>query len=214
MRILLVDDHPMVRAGLRAVLRNRLPVARIAEAGTGAEALSRARTWKPDLVLLDLNLPGMNGLDVSRRLRAVAESMRVLIVAAEVNPWTVREALAAGASGYLVKTCAVDELRTAIRSIMDGRVYLCHEAEAVLRQADPECAVPPAEPPGVAVLSRREQQVLQRIAIGQTTIGIAADLHVSPKTIEAHRRHVMIKLGLDNVAALTRYAIRHGLIPA
>ena len=212
MRILLVDDHPMVREGLRAAISRFSPAALIVEAGTSAEALKQAASLRPHLNIIDINLPDLNGLELARRLRAIDRRTKILFLAAEADPWTVHEALSVGACGYLTKTNAAQKLYEAIRSVMTGKLFLCDDAAAALRRAE-EAGPMASEPPGTAILSHRERDVLKLIAEGQTTKAIALELKISPKTVETHRQHIMRKLRLDNVANLTYYAIRHGLRP-
>ncbi len=210
-RVLLVDDHPLVRDGLRAVLGRAVPEARLEEAGSGPEALEKIATHRPHLVLLDVNLPGMNGLDLAREIRAADRRIKLLMVAADVDPWTVQEALAAGASGFVAKTRSATCLAEAVLAVLSGREFLCEESHAALQRARQHMG-PAHEPPGPAVLSRREREVLRCLAHGENTKSIAALLQISPKTVETHRQHIMRKLGTNNVAVLARYAIRHGLM--
>jgi DNA-binding NarL/FixJ family response regulator len=212
MRVLLVDDHPIMRDGLRAAISRLFPATLFIEAGTSAEALKQATSLRPHLSILDINLPDLNGLELARRLRASCRRTKILFLAAEADPWTVREALSLGACGYLIKTSAAQKLHEAIRSVMTGNIFLCDDAAAALRRAEQTGPAAP-EPPGLAILSRREQEVLKLIAEGRTTKAIALEMKISPKTVETHRQHIMGKLRLDNVAGLTYYAIRHGLRP-
>ena len=208
-RVLLVDDHPMVRTGIRAALRHHLPHMRVEEAGSAAEALEKLAGFRPDLAVLDVNLPGMNGLDLARQIRAQSRLVKVLMVAAEADPWTVSEALQAGASGFVAKTNSADLLPRAIVAVLAGEVFLCPDSRAAWQRAERREA---KDPPGPAVLSSREREVLRHLAAGESTKSSAALLQISPKTVETHRQNIMRKLGLQSIAALTRYAIRHGLI--
>jgi DNA-binding NarL/FixJ family response regulator len=210
LRVLLVDDHPILRDGLRAALGALMPGCRISEAGTGPEALAQVEAWEPCLVLVDVNLPGMNGLTLTRQIRARPNPPEVLMVAGEADPWTVHEALQAGASGFLGKTRAAQQLADAIRVVLAGGRFLCDDSAAALRRVE-DSGQTGLDPPGPASLSPREREVLKRLAQGHTTKTIALELRVSPKTIETHRVHLQRKLRLDNLAALTRYAIQHGL---
>lgn len=210
-RVLIVDDHPLIRDGLRAVLERHGAGFHLTEAGTAAEALALAMQIRPQLVLLDINLPGMNGLDLIQRLRKQQPQARLLVIAGEADPWTVREAMAGGASGFLAKANTAGHLLAAIRAVQCGGQYLCPDARAAWEAAPPASA-PASEPPGPAALSRREIEVLKRIALGETTQSIALALGISPKTVESHRRNILRRLRLQSVQDLTRYAIRHGLI--
>jgi DNA-binding NarL/FixJ family response regulator len=210
-RLLLVDDHPLVRSGLRAALMMALPKASIEEAGTSAEALHQLEIHRPHLVLLDVNLPGVNGLELARQIRSADRQVKILMVAGEADPWTVREALDAGALGFVAKTSSSLCLSQAVLQVLDGGKFLCEDAQAALRRAD-NLKIPLREPPGPAVLSQREREILRYLAHGENTKSIADTLQISPKTVETHRQHILRKLGINNVAALARYAIRHGLI--
>lgn len=210
-RILMVDDHPFLRTGLRATISLLIPEAEIAEAGSGPEAINIVGSMHPDLALLDIQLPGMSGLDLLRRLREMEPDLQFLMVAADADPWTVRGAMDAGASGFLAKVGASDVLHEALQALAEGRRYLCDQSRVALDRAV-QAGPRGAEEPGPAILSDRERQILRFLAQGENTKSIAAMLAISPKTVETHRSHLMWKLGLDGIAALTRYAIRHGLM--
>lgn len=209
LRILVVDDHPLVRDGLRAAIHAALPTALVVEAGDAPEALAAISASHPDLVLLDVNLPGQNGLDLARRIRTADKRVKLLMVSGEADPWTVSEALKAGASGFVTKTRSAGFLGQAMQAVLRGQIFLGPDAQAALHQAEPRRGTP--EPPGPAVLSQREREVLKYIAHGDNTKAIASLLQISPKTVESHRQHIMRKLGVPSVAELTRYAVRHGL---
>jgi DNA-binding NarL/FixJ family response regulator len=208
--ILLVDDHPLLRTGLKTAIRATFPAAIIEEAGSSPEALASLSLRRTDLVLLDVNLPGVNGIDLARRIRAADKHLKLLMISGEADPWTVNEALDAGASGFVTKTHSADFLARAIQAVLRGQLVLCPEAQAALQQAKQRAGTR-TEPPSPAVLSDREREVLRCFAHGENTKSIAASLQISPKTVETHRQHIMLKLGIDNIADLTRYAIRHGL---
>jgi DNA-binding NarL/FixJ family response regulator len=212
LRMLLVDDHPLVRAGIRAALRQQLGHLRIEEAGRATEALAMMAAHRPQIVLLDINLPGTNGLDLARRIRLVDSRIKVLMVAADVDPWTVNEAMEAGASGFVAKTNSAALLPAAIDAVLAGRTFLCPDSQVALRRLEDRANVA-VEPPSPAVLSSREREVLRYLAHGKNTKTTADLLGISPKTVETHRNHIMRKLRLDNLANLTYYAIRHGLRP-
>jgi DNA-binding NarL/FixJ family response regulator len=212
MRILVVDDHPLVRDGMRAGIRLIFPTALIAEAGSAPEALATISAQPLDLVLLDVNLPGQNGIDLARRIRAANKHVKILVVAGEADPWTVNEAIEVGVSGFMTKTRSADFLQQAIQAVLEGKIVLCPDSEAALQRAEHGSGAA-TEPPGPSVLSERERQVLKHIAHGENTKTTASLLQISPKTVEAHRQHIMGKLGLQSVVALTHYAIRHGLTP-
>ena len=205
LRVLLVDDHPMVRAGIRVALRKHYKGVQIEEAGSAAEALARISACRPHIVMLDVNLPDMNGLDLARQIHASDPHLKLLMVAAEADPWAVKEALDAGASGFVAKTSSHVTLSEAVRSVLAGTVFLCPLSRAALRRAETYQST------GPGALSQREGEVLRHLANGDNTKTIAAKLEISPKTVETHRQHIMRKLGTNSVADLVRYAIRHGL---
>lgn len=207
---LIVDDHPLMRQALHATIGAAFKAARIQEAGSGGEAVRNCRDLVPDLVLLDVNLQGENGLEIARRLLAEHCRLKVLIVAAEADPRVVREALDLGALGFVDKACSAEFLLEAVTAALEKRVFLCPQARHSLRRREGEqdnAAL--AEPAG---LSRREGEVLKCLAQGENTKSTAFLLKISPKTVETHRQHIMRKLGLESIAALTRYAIRQGII--
>lgn len=207
---MIVDDHPLMRDGLRAAIRDTFPDALVEEAENAREGLAKISAHSPDLVLLDVNLPGENGLHLARRIRTADKHTKLLMVASEADSWTVQEALAAGASGFVAKANSAACLRRALQAVLAGKVFLCEDSQAALQQAGQRSGTA-AEPPGLAVLSEREREVLKCVAHGENTKTIGSLLQISPKTVETHRQHIMRKLGLQGVAALTRYAIRHGL---
>lgn len=211
-RVLIVDDHPLIRDGLRGNLKRVLPNARIEDAGNAEEAQRTAGTLQPQLILLDVNLPGMSGLELARRFRATHSEAPVLMIAGDADPWTVREALALGASGFLSKTRTAEVLGEAVLTVLRGERFLCEDSRNIGPRVAPS-PNPPQPEPGPAVLSDRERQILRYLVHGENTKGIADSLDISPKTVETHRIHIMRKLGIDNIAALTRYAIRHGVTP-
>jgi len=213
LRILVVDDHPLVRAGLQAGIRAAFPAARVGEAGSASEALASISARHPDLILLDVNLPGQSGIELARRIRAVDKRVKLLMVAAEADPWTVKETLEVGASGFMTKMCSVDSLGQAMKAVLAGQVFLCADSQAAVKRAEPRAGLP-ADALGPVVLSKREREILKHLAYGENTKTIAISLQISPKTVETHRQRIMRKLRIDSVAALTRYAVRHGLTVA
>lgn len=213
LRVLLVDDQPLIRAGLRLTLQHHFPELRLHEAGGATEALARISALTPELVLLDVNLPGVNGLDLARQIRATPRPSKVLMVAADVDPWTVHAALGAGASGFIAKSQPADLVVQAIQAVLNGDRFLCPEAQSALARAEAHGEAD-VKTPGPAVLSPREREVLRYLAHGENTKQVAALLQISPKTVETHRQHIARKLGLHSVAALVRYAIRHNLVGA
>jgi DNA-binding NarL/FixJ family response regulator len=207
-KILLVDDHQIMRDGLRLMLRD-LPEFRVVGDAFETEAAWQAvRELKPDLVLLDLELPGAGGVALANRLRQSFPDVKVVVLTGHAEEQFVNEALRAGVQGYVLKINASSQLVAALRAVLAGQVFLCPEVSTLVvreyrRKIDPAG--------GVHVLSTRELDVLKRIAEGQTTKEIAFALGVSSKTVETHRLHLLDKLGIKSVAELTKYAVREGL---
>lgn len=211
LRIALADDHQMFRHALRALLARAPDLEVVAEAASGAEVLAVAATQPIDLVCMDIAMPGMNGIEATHKLLAAHPAIRVIGLSAYADRQFVIELLNAGARGYITKAEAGDELLRAIRTVRQGRTYLCPDVAgtvtSALRDRDElDTAVPR--------LTARERQVLQLIAEGYTSPRIAERLHVAPSTVEVHRRNIMRKLDLHNVAELTRYAITNGISPS
>lgn len=209
-RILLVDDHAVVLAGLRTVLADEPGVEIVGEARNGREALHMATELDPDLVLMDISLPGMSGIDATKRIRESVPSAQVVCLSLHMDHRIVDTAIKAGASGYILKDCAHEELVIAIRTVLSGKSYLSPTiVDRVLhsvRHGASEGGDQVDQP-----LTRREVEVLQRIADGLSTKELAYQLQVSVKTISTHREHIMDKLGIYSIAGLTKYAIQKGL---
>ncbi|MBN1826899.1 MAG: response regulator transcription factor [Candidatus Eisenbacteria bacterium] len=210
MRILIADDHKIFRDGLRHLLDGCPGFRVVAEAEDGAAAVRLAREHAPDLVVMDISMPCMNGIDATARIVEEIPSVRVIVLSMHDDRRFVVEALKAGALGYLLKESAFEDLLLAIEAARESRVFLSPRlAESALR--DYIRIAGSGEESAFAVLSGREREVLQLIAEGSATKEIAARLHVSVKTIETHRGRIMEKLHLRSVAELTKYAIREGL---
>lgn len=210
--VLLVDDHRLFRDGLRPLLAAQPDLEVVGEADDGLEGLRLARELRPAVALLDISMPGLNGLEVTRRLADEAPETRAVILSMHGDRRFVLEALRAGARGYLLKETGFAELVTALRAVAAGGIHLgAAVSEQVVRDY---VSLAEAEPGSAfALLSGREREVLQMLAEGLATKEIAARLHLSAKTVESHRRAVMDKLGIRSVAELTKYAIREGLTP-
>ncbi len=211
-RCVVADDHALVRAGLVALLAREPDVRVVGEAGDGPSAVRVAAESRPNVLLIDLALPGLPGLEVIRQVRALAPELAVVVVSVHKGEEFVFEALRAGASGYVVKEDAAGELPAAIRTAADGRVYLSPAVARAVREggaaAGEEAPRPHATP---AALSPREREVLVLIAEGLSTKEIAARLGISVKTADAHRQGLMRRLGIRDVAGLVKFAVRHGL---
>src|SRR6478672_2001223 len=208
-RVLIVDDHAVVREGLRLVLEKHDDLEAVGEAGSVDEAVEKAAELKPDLVLLDLAMPGKPGLQAMPELMRAHPQVKVLILSMEDDPRYVREAFAAGARGYLLKEAVANEVVGAIREVASGGRYVHPELGARLIDTEPSPESPHEDP-----LSDREREVLTLLAMGHTNHEIAKQLYISVRTAEAHRAHIMKKLGLQSRAELVRYALAKGLRPA
>jgi DNA-binding NarL/FixJ family response regulator len=210
-RLLLADDHPIFRAGLRALLEKQPNVEILAEVEDGLGAVEAARTQKPDIVVIDVAMPGMNGLEATRRITAAAPHVKVLCLSMHSDRRFVDAALRSGAHGYLLKECALEELVIAIHAVLAGQIYVSPGlGDAVLTGYRTEGH----ERSAVSELTSREREVLQLLSEGHTAHDIAARLHVSVKTVGTHREHLMQKLGTRSLAGLTKFAIREGLTSA
>lgn len=207
-RIILVDDHTMVREALRVVLEQDSGMQVIAEAGDGETALQMAEELTPDVVVMDVALPGQSGIETTRRLLAKHPDIKVLALSTYLDRRIIQQMLDAGAHGYIAKSTAGTELKQGIHSVFEGRNYLCSQVAALVAGS----SRPASGEPGNQPLSRRELQVATLLAEGKTAPDIATELHISPSTVDVHRRNLMRKLELHNVVELTKYAIRTGLI--
>ncbi|MEO6264810.1 MAG: response regulator transcription factor [Luteimonas sp.] len=210
MRVLIADDHTMVRESLVSVLQADGDVQVVAQAADGIEALEKALQARPDVVVVDLSMPRLNGIEVVRRLREALPDTRVLVLTMHQEDEYVLQAVRAGASGYLVKDSAAAELLVAVRSVHAGRGYFGPQAAKTLAEQlqHPERTV--EDPYGR--LTPREREVFHLIAEGMTTKEIARRLGISAKTAENHRGRVLDKLDVRNTAELVRYALRKGLL--
>ena len=210
LRVLLVDDHALVRAGMRSLLREIEGVEVVAEAADGAEALRLAAEQRPDVVLLDIAMKGMNGLDAAARLREQLPLAKVIVLSMHTSEEYVLLALRAGAAGYLIKDSATAELELALRAVVRGETYL---SPAISRQVVDGYVQRVGAAAAPDPLTPRQREVLKRIAEGRSTKEIAYELKLSVKTVETHRAQIMERLGIRDVAGLVRYAMRAGLVP-
>ena len=208
-RVLIADDHAMIRDGLGALLREDPRIEVVGSAADGRAALRLARELKPDVIVMDIAMPEMNGVEALRELRAGSPEARVLILSMFSTLEHVQQALNAGASGYLLKESAGTELKSAIEQVHAGRRYLSREIEAgASRLLARTTQHTPLES-----LSRRERQILQLVVEGKSSTEIGKTLHLSAKTVETYRSRLMQKLGVDGVPALVKFAVAHGLTP-
>ena len=209
-RVILVDDHRMVREGLSALLKEIPEIEVIAEADDGRSGLQLARRLSPHLVIMDVSMPDLNGVEATRQITNQLPHIKVLALSMHSDQRSIARMLAAGASGYLPKECAFDELATAIREVMAGRTYLSSAiASTVTTDYVRRIAAMDAQP--VSPLTPREREILQLVAEGKSTREIAELLYISIKTVESFRSRIMRKLQLRSVAELTKYAVAEGL---
>jgi DNA-binding NarL/FixJ family response regulator len=207
-RAVVVDDHAVVRSGIKLLLDREDDIEVVGEAGNAKDAIFRARALKPDVILLDVVMPGQSGIEVLPSLLKESADTKVLVLSMQDDPSYVREAFAAGASGYVLKEAADEEVVAAVREIASGRSYVHPALGARLVAAEAqERAAAEADP-----LSEREREVLRLLALGHTNQEIAKMLYISVRTAETHRAHIMQKLRLDTRAELVRYALEHGLL--
>jgi DNA-binding NarL/FixJ family response regulator len=210
MRILIADDHGIVLAGIRLLLERQPNMEVVAEAADGVEAVAQALAVHPDLAILDVGMPRMTGLQAARAIRAHLPDARVLMLSMHDDEHYLFEALKAGASGYVLKREADQDLVSAVRAVGRGDAFLTNAAErSLIRQWMTEGSEGPAVP-----LTPREEEVVKLIAEAHTNAQIAEILHLSEKTVESHRANVLRKLGMRDRVELVRYAIRRGLIEA
>jgi two-component system, NarL family, response regulator NreC len=207
-RVLIVDDHAVVRSGIKLLLAREPELEPVGEAGTGREAVFQARDLKPDVILMDVVMPDQTGLDVLPQILHELPDTKVLLLSMQDDPRYVREAFAAGASGYVLKEAADAEVVAAVREVARGGRYVNPELGARLVAAEADAARRAEEDP----LSEREREVLRLLALGHTNQEIAKQLYISVRTAETHRAHIMQKLRLQSRAELVRYAIAQGLL--
>ncbi|MBV8030398.1 MAG: response regulator transcription factor [Betaproteobacteria bacterium] len=210
-RVVLADDHALVRAGMRSLLGTMAGVEVVGEAASGEEALELAEREKPDVVLMDIAMRGMSGLDAAARMRERQAGVSVIILSMHAGEEYVLQALRAGAVGYLLKDAATGELELALRSVMRGESWF---SPAVSRQVvEGYVQRVGGEAAGGDTLTARQREVLQLVARGRSTKEIAYELKLSVKTVETHRAQIMERLNIRDVAGLVRYALRTGLVP-
>ena len=211
-RILLVDDHRIMREGLMSLMANEPDLEVVGDASDGRQAVQLAKRLKPDLVVMDISMPGLSGIEATRQILDEVAQARVLALSMHSDPRFVAGALEAGAHGYMIKDCTSQELLECIRTVAGGGTYLSPQvAEVVVkgfvRRVGEETGTPPA-----SVLTPREREVLQLLVEGHTVKAIAERIHLGVKTVETHRRNIMEKLGLKNMVDLIKYAMREGVV--
>lgn len=209
-KILLVDDHKIIRDGLKALLAQQPDMEVVAEADNGRMGVNLANKLKPDIVIMDISLPDLNGVDASRQILAQTTGVKIVALSMHSDRQFIEQMLLAGVSGYVLKDSAFEELALAIKCVTKNQMYVSPEiAERIIKGyvsqlADANCVTSVS-------LTLREREVLQLIAEGYTTSETASKLHLSVKTVETHRKNIMDKLEIRSIAELTKYAIRHGI---
>ena len=209
-RILLVDDHELMREGLRSILEGEENVEIVGEASSGREAVVLSRTLEPDVVVMDVGMKDLNGIDATRQIRREFPEIQVIALSSHSDSRYVSAILEAGACGYLLKANAYADLRKALQAAQQGKNYLCAEVTKGVVDASLHESASRVDP-AVLVLSEREREVLQLLAEGLTSPQIGKRLFIATSTVETHRRSIMRKLGIHSVADLTKWAIREGL---
>lgn len=210
-RVLLADNHPIVRAGIRAQLE-KIPHVEVAgEANDGREAVEMVETLQPNVVFMDITMPNLNGLEATKRITQKFQNIRVIILSRHENEEYYWGALRSGASGYLLKKAGTAELETALLQVNDGEIYLSREIAVKLRKKFPLEQIAQTKSP-LEQLTARQREILQLIAEGQNTKSIGSLLNVSPKTVEYHRAQLMERLNIYDIPGLVRFALRSGLV--
>lgn len=205
-RIVLADDQLLIRAGIRVLLESLSGYEVVAECCAGRDAVDAVKQFAPDVILLDIAMPGMSGIEVARELRAQGSAVRILILSSIDQASTVEQALQSGIDGYLLKDFLLDELRAALSAVMSGTRYFSAKIQCIAEStADGRNRLAPN-------LTPRQLEVLKRVASGNTTKAIARDLGISPKTVEFHRARLMERLDVNDVTGLTRFAVQNGLL--
>jgi len=209
-KVVLADDHQIVRDGLRSLFEKQADISVIAEASDGREAVDLVTKLSPDIVIMDVNLPGLNGIAATTELRKRSPGTKIIALSMRCDKQVIGDMLRAGASGYLPKDVAFRELAVAIRTVVEGRTYLSPEAaelvvEGFVRRNPSDTGT------AASLLTSKEKQVLQLVAEGKSNKMIASIMGVGIKTVDTHRQHLMARLNLHSVAELTKYAIREGI---
>jgi DNA-binding NarL/FixJ family response regulator len=209
--IILADDHAILRHGLSKSFQQEEGFKVVGQAKDGRSAVELAKELLPDVIVMDIGMPDLNGMEATRQITRECPNVKVVGLSMHSTNKYVREMFRAGAKAYLLKECPFEELAQAIRAVVDGKTYVSPSVgqtvieDYISKPEDPQSAF--------HVLSQREREVLQLLAEGKPTKKVAKHLHISPKTVEAHRLRIMSKLGIDNIAQLTKYALQEGLTP-
>jgi two-component system, NarL family, response regulator NreC len=210
MKILLVDDHEIMREGICALLRKHPEMDVVGQAADGRMAIEMVRELQPDVVVMDIGMPNLNGIEATRQMILENPHLKVMALSTHSDGSVVAKMIKAGATGYMLKESAFSELLDGLHTMAEGKTYLCSKISKVVF-ADYVNLLTNPKSELIDGLTIREREILQLVAEGHTTKDIARELHLSPKTVDSHREHIMEKLGVRNVACLTKYAIREGL---
>lgn len=202
-RVVIVDDHPMVAEGIEALLETYDELTVVAALSSGQEVVDRVDELTPDVILLDLNMPGLGGLSATELILEKRPETKIVILSMHDTPEYISTALSHGARGYLLKDVPTEEIFTAIQTVMRGEEYLCTGAKGSLK---------PRIADGREPLTSREQTILIQLATGKSNKDVAAELNISVRTVETHRKNIKRKLGISSTAGLTRYALEHGVV--
>jgi two-component system response regulator NreC len=206
-RILLADDHKLVRQGFRLILMSQEDMEVVGETGNGREAVELAKTLKPDVVIMDVTMPELNGIEATRRICTMSPHIRILALSVHRDFVYVREIIRAGAEGYLLKESADTDLLAAVRAVAEGNSYLSPEVSGAMLKDYRKNATNPLD-----LLTSREREILQLVAEGKTNKDIAGSLNLSVYTVDGHRTRIMDKLNLHSIGELVRFAVRNGLV--
>jgi DNA-binding NarL/FixJ family response regulator len=213
MKVLIVDDHQIIREGLRSLLEKEPGITIVGEAENGGDALRLVRELSPDVILMDVSMPNFNGIDATAQVKAEFPSVKIIALSMHDDRRFVLNMIKAGASGYILKDNSFKDLSKAIQVVMVNKIYLSDEiADFVVKEHVASSA--PIESSAALFLTERERETLQLIAEGKTSGQISKILHISPKTVEAHRTSITSKLNIKGITELTKYAIREGLTTA
>ena len=212
-KVLIADDHQIMREGLRALLEKEFDIQVLGEADDGRMILRMARELEPDVIIMDVAMPDLNGIEATRQIVGELPGVKIIALSMHDDRRFVLNMLKAGAAGYMLKDCAFKDLAKAIRVVMSHKTFLSPEVADIVVQ-DYLSTNQPAESSAFNLLSPREREVLQLLAEGKTSALIGESLHISIKTVETHRQQIMVKLKIRSVAELTKYAIREGLTSA
>ncbi len=210
-RILIADDHKIIRDGLHALLEKEKDMEVVAFAENGRKAIKKAKKINPDIIIMDISMPDLNGIDATRQILSEVKNTKIIALSTYSDRPFVVGMIKAGASGYLLKDCAFEELAVAIRTVVNGQTYLSPGISGAVIKSIQSQVITDEVPCSISELTGREREVLQLISEGKTTKAIAARLNVSIKTIETHRQNIMAKLNANSIAELTKIAVKEGL---